>query len=940
MAASPPPEASGLLLDFSQSVRRVAAELAGREVTAWEIADALLTLHPEYGGSRLRRSPSTRGRREPLERWLVLVASLFDRAAVRASSARVIDGRMTLLSLARLEPELGLFYRHEGIGAQLAAELAVPLETVFRAWALPQRPSDWVELSAFGGPEILAGQCALSPDGTMLAIASADGDEFASPRPGTVRLWDVASGSERAVLRGHEADLSCCTFSPDGSLLMTTSEDTTARLWDIASGNERAVLRGHDDTVRWGVFSPDGSVVATASNDGTARLWDAPSGGEKSVLRGHRRFSRCCTFSPDGRLLATASGDGTARLWDVASGNERAALEGHDGTVWWCAFSPDGRVLATAGGDGTARLWDVVSGSEQSVLPGEDEEVSWCDFSPDGTVLATSSSSTGELWDVASGAKRSVLRGHESSIVACAFSPDGSLLATAGGDGTARLWDVASGLERSLLRHGDDLPDNVSWCAFSPNGGGLITAARARFPSRYVVRLWQQIESRRSPPATPESVDFFGDDIAISLRLRLHEAARAGVTPTGLPERIVAPRRMVSPDEYDRWEVELAERERRQLERRERERRQLEQAVGAPQPEPVVVVSPGEPAGGNSVAVGRDSGDSVVVGGDSVSVRLPPRRAARVARLAVAISLGSVAAGFVVAKWLLGWLAVPPAHAEAAASEPDLVECTVFAPPNAAPGDSVLVQAFLHRPDEAADAKAIATELDTAARRRAYRSLTAPVTVGSRLDFELRMPGLTIDEPVTSLLWRGRTEAVQFGVDVPPDALARSVTGTLDVSLDGAPVGHVKFTLRVEKDAQQAAVEPQGEHARTYSYAFISYSSHDRDEVLSRVQMLSVSGIDYFQDVMTLEPGDRWLRKLEAGIDQCDLFLLFWSKHAKESRWVKQEVEYALARQGADELAAPEIRPVILERVEPWEELSHLHFDDRVLYFMRGPSAG
>ena len=585
MAASPPPEASGLLLDFSHSVREVAAKLAGREVTAWELADELLTLHPEYGGSRLRRFASTRGRREPLERWLVLVASLFDRDAVRASSARVIDGRMTLLSLARLEPELGLFYRHEGIGAQLAAELAVPLETVFRAWALPQRPSDWVELSAFGGPENLAGPCALSPDGTMLAIATADG--FARPRPGTVRLWDVASGSERAVLHGHEADLSCCTFSLDGSLLMTTSEDTTARLWDVASGSERAVLRGHGDTVRWCAFSPDGSVLATASNDGTARLWDAASGSEKSVLRGHRGFLRCCTFSPDGRLLATASGDRTARLWDVASGNERAVLRGHDGTVWWCAFSPDGSVLATAGGDGTARLWDVTSGSEQSVLPGDEEEVSWCAFSPEGTVLATNSSWTVELWDVASGAKRSVLRGHESLVVACAFSRDGSLLATAGGDGTARLWDVASGLERSVLRHGDELSDDVSWCTFSPNGGLLITAAQARFPSRYAVRLWRQIEPRRSPPATPESPDFFGDDIAIALRLRLQDAAREGVTPTGIPERGIVVAKIASPDEYEQWELERAERERRQLERRERERTQLEQAVAAPQREPV-----------------------------------------------------------------------------------------------------------------------------------------------------------------------------------------------------------------------------------------------------------------------------------------------------------------------------------------------------------------
>lgn len=48
--------------------------------------------------------------------------------------------------------------------------------------------------------------------------------------------------------------------------------------------------------------------------------------------------------------------------------------------------------------------------------------------------------------------------------------------------------------------------------------------------------------------------------------------------------------------------------------------------------------------------------------------------------------------------------------------------------------------------------------------------------------------------------------------------------------------------------------------------------------------------------------------------------------------------QYALARRAEDELSLPEIRPVILEGppiVEPWDELADLHFNDRLLYFMR-----
>ena len=38
-------------------------------------------------------------------------------------------------------------------------------------------------------------------------------------------------------------------FSPDGSRIVTASEDKTARIWDAATAKEIAVLRGHDDAV-------------------------------------------------------------------------------------------------------------------------------------------------------------------------------------------------------------------------------------------------------------------------------------------------------------------------------------------------------------------------------------------------------------------------------------------------------------------------------------------------------------------------------------------------------------------------------------------------------------------------------------------------------------------------------------------------------------------
>jgi WD40 repeat protein len=63
-------------------------------------------------------------------------------------------------------------------------------------------------------------------------------------------------------------------FSPDGRRIVTTSTDKTARIWDVATGSEIKVLRGHESSVTSATFSPDGTRIVTASEDGTARIWD------------------------------------------------------------------------------------------------------------------------------------------------------------------------------------------------------------------------------------------------------------------------------------------------------------------------------------------------------------------------------------------------------------------------------------------------------------------------------------------------------------------------------------------------------------------------------------------------------------------------------------------------------------------------------------------
>jgi TIR domain-containing protein/FHA domain-containing protein len=269
----------------------------------------------------------------------------------------------------------------------------------------------------------------------------------------------------------------------------------------------------------------------------------------------------------------------------------------------------------------------------------------------------------------------------------------------------------------------------------------------------------------------------------------------------------------------------------------------------------------------------------------------------------------------------------------------DVVDFTVFSPPVVTNGEMFMVQVFVHRPEQTEVAQ-LAKEFDADTARRGFTRLEAEVEQDEQLMVHLSLPGLGFSSR-EYLRWHGVPRAVQFAVLVPAVLAGRNVVGTVMISKDHVPLGHIKFKLTVEPAGaipNAAKSGPSGESARRYRKAFISYASQDRAEVIKRVQMLARLKINYFQDVLDLEPGTRWQQELYRHIDDSDLFLLFWSSAARQSQWVMREVNYALKQQSSSAMKLPEIIPVIIEGpppVEPPPELAHLHFNDYLIYFTR-----
>jgi WD40 repeat protein len=265
---------------------------------------------------------------------------------------------------------------------------------------------------------------ATSKDGQIVASGSFDG---------AVALWDVRSRAW-SLVRASGKTVWNVALSADGSWLAAADDDGA---WLGRVGLPLVRLPGSAPQTSGVRFSPDGSIVASTSADTAVRLWDVPGATLRTTLRGHRRRPTAPTFTPDGRTLITGGWDGDVRAWDVANGDGRL-LGSHASVVRTVAISPDGRLVASGGRDGTVKLWTLANGAAVTLGTHQDE-VRDVTFAPDGQSLASASyDGTVRLWDIASRGSE-LLRG-PTGFQRVRFRSDGHQLAATCQDGTLHTW--------------------------------------------------------------------------------------------------------------------------------------------------------------------------------------------------------------------------------------------------------------------------------------------------------------------------------------------------------------------------------------------------------------------------------------------------------------------------------------------------------------------
>ena len=75
------------------------------------------------------------------------------------------------------------------------------------------------------------------------------------------------------TLEGHSYPVNSVAYSPNGTKIISGSDDKTVKIWDAITGICLKTLEGHSETVFSVAYSPDGTKIISGSHDTTVKIW-------------------------------------------------------------------------------------------------------------------------------------------------------------------------------------------------------------------------------------------------------------------------------------------------------------------------------------------------------------------------------------------------------------------------------------------------------------------------------------------------------------------------------------------------------------------------------------------------------------------------------------------------------------------------------------------
>lgn len=163
----------------------------------------------------------------------------------------------------------------------------------------------------------------------------------------------------KITLTGHNHFVSDLQLNHSNEVLLSSSWDGSMRLWNLVSGTCKQQFQGSQKEITSCGISYDSRIIYSSGFDQLTTIWNTQGQIKASTTEDQHTdvISKMKVAQiPDQAYYVTVSWDGYAKVWNKFCVCQ-ASFKAHDGPIYALDINKNGQYFVTGGKDGKVKLW-------------------------------------------------------------------------------------------------------------------------------------------------------------------------------------------------------------------------------------------------------------------------------------------------------------------------------------------------------------------------------------------------------------------------------------------------------------------------------------------------------------------------------------------------------------------------------------------------------
>lgn len=199
----------------------------------------------------------------------------------------------------------------------------------------------------------------------LLAVNDAETLVATHPRQGNVRVWDLASGEQKAQFRRPIGDVTSIVFLKGDRAVNIATRD--GQIFNGTFDRPHAVPMVPFTDTKYVLLTPDGHEAIVALSNGRIEQWQIEPRKLSRVIGTYDHDAQYLALSDDRKRLASVHGS-QVLVWKLDKSTSPSRCDTPHTACRHASFSPDSRTLLTLGSEGILAFWDPEIGMQQLAI--------------------------------------------------------------------------------------------------------------------------------------------------------------------------------------------------------------------------------------------------------------------------------------------------------------------------------------------------------------------------------------------------------------------------------------------------------------------------------------------------------------------------------------------------------------------------------------------